>query len=199
MTVPRIQTLLNEMESHRIKFEAFCRSLSEEELARQVPDSPWTVFDYIAHLATIESLINPWFGAMVSVKDIPRADVKPPQPFDLDDWNEAIVATRHERSLDDVLAEAAENRARYTGLLEKMTDDQLDAKVPFGGDRKKIDLPPVLVQFHSILSGIAMHDATHVRDMLRALPERAGDPDLRAWLRDLDLSRVSPEMAARRA
>lgn len=196
--VPRVEAILSEMTDHRARFEAFCRSLTPQELATPVPDSPWTVFDYIAHLGTIELLINRLMGPMVGATDMPRADVPPPQPFDLDDWNEAIVERRHGCTLDEVFAEAAENRERYASVLSKMTDAHLDMSIPFGGDRKKIDLPPVIVPLHTVLAGIAMHDATHTRDILRALPQRR-TPRIDEWLAGLDLSRVSPEMAARRA
>jgi hypothetical protein len=197
--VPRVQAFTDEMADHRVRFEAFCRSLSQEELATPVPNAPWTVFDYIAHLATIEALINPWFGAMVGMPVTPSQEVPPPRPFDLDDWNEAIVARRAGRSLDQIFEEAAANREQYVANLERMTDEQLDSKVPFGGDRRKIDLPPVMVPLHTVLAGIAIHDPMHTRDMLRALPQRADDPGLREWLDGVDLSRIDPEMAARRA
>jgi hypothetical protein len=195
--VPRVQALLDEMADHRVRFEAFCRSLSDRELATQVPGAPWTVFDYIAHLATIEALINPWLGAMVGAPPAGKPEVAPPQPFDLDEWNEAIVARRHGRSLDEIFAEAAQNRERYAENLSKMTDAQVDMKVPFGGDRKAIDLPPVIVPLSSLLTGIALHDVSHTLDILRALPARRAG--IAGWLDSVDFSRMDPEMAARRA
>jgi hypothetical protein len=197
--VPRTEALLAEMAEHRTRFEAFCRSLSAEELARPVPDAPWTVFDYIAHLATIETLINPWMGAMAGVTGIPLPEIAPPQPFDLDDWNGEIVVRRRGRSLDDVFAEAAENRKRYADIVGRLTDEQLDTKVPFGGDRRVIDLPRVMVPLINLLTGIALHDVTHTQDILRALPERREDPLIADWLAGVDMTRVDPEMAARRA
>lgn len=197
--VPRIQALLFEMAEHRARFEAFCRSLTNEELAAPVPDAPWTVADYIAHLATIETLINPWLGAMAGVQDVPRPEVAPPQPFDLDDWNEAIVARRNGRSLDEIFAEAAENRRMYADIIGRLTEEQLDSKIPFGGDRRAIDLPPVMVPLFKVLTGIALHDPMHTHDMLRAIPERRQDPAIEEWLGSVDMSRVPPEMAARRA
>jgi hypothetical protein len=187
------------MAEHRARFEAFCRLLSPEELTTPVPSAPWTVFDYIAHLTTIETLINPWFGAMVGASGIPLPEVAPPQPFDLDDWNEAIVARRQGRSLDELFAEAAANRQRYVEIVSRMTEQQLDTKVPFGGDRRVIDLPPVMVPVISLLTGIALHDPMHTQDILRALPHRRSDAAVSEWLDGLDLSRIDPEMAARRA
>ena len=195
--VPRAQSLLDEMAHHRARFEPFCRSLTPEELAMPIPGAPWTVFDYIAHLATIEALINPWFGAMVGSPTPVSTEVPPPSPFDLDEWNEAIVARRHGRTLDDIFAEAAANRARYIENISKMTDANLDAKIPFGGDRKVINLPPVIVPLSNLLTGIALHDPLHTLDILRAIPHRR--PDIADWLAAIDMSRMDPEMVARRA
>ncbi len=195
--VPRVQALLDEMAEHRVHFKTFCRSLSDEELATPIPNAPWTVFDYIAHLATIEALINPWFGAMVGAPPAGKPEVAPPSPFDLDEWNEAIVERRHGRTLDEIFEEAARNREAYAANLSKMTDAHLDTKVPFGGDRKVINLPPVIVPLSNLLTGIALHDPMHTLDILRALPNRR--PAVAAWLGSIDMSRMDPEMVARRA
>lgn len=194
--VPRAEKLLDEMADHRARFEAFCRTLSPEELGTRVPDSPWTVRDYIAHLSTIETLINPWFGAMAGVTGVPAPDVPPPAPFDLDEWNEAVVANRDGRPLDDIFQEAAENRRRYSEIVSRMTDQHLDTKVPFGGDRKAVDLPPVMVTMVGLLTGITLHDPMHMQDILRALPQRR--QDAAGWLDQVDMSRMDPEMVARR-
>lgn len=197
--VPRVEALLAEMADHRVQFEAFCRSLTPEELATPVPDAPWTVADYIAHLATIEALINPWFGAMAGVSGMPAPEVPPPTPFDLDDWNEAIVTRRASRSLDEIFAEAGENRRRYAEILRVLTDQHLDMEIPFGGDRRAIDLPPVMKPLFTVLTNVALHDPMHTLDMLRAIPHRRDDPGVSDWLAGVDMSRIDPEMAARRA
>ena len=44
-------------DNHRAKFEVFCRSLSDEQLNRQVPSSTWIVKDFISHLATIDGTV----------------------------------------------------------------------------------------------------------------------------------------------
>jgi hypothetical protein len=140
-------------------------------------------------------LINPWLGAMVGVA-VPLPEVAPPSPFDLDDWNEAIVATRRGRPIEEIFEEAAANRERYAEVIGRLTDEQLDMRVPFGGDRRAVDLPPVMVPLINLLTGIALHDPMHTRDMFRALSERRGD--VAEWLNGVDMSRMDPEMAARR-
>ena len=34
------------------------------------------------------------------------------------------------------------------------------------------------------MSGLARHDPIHVADMVKALPERAEEPEIKAWLDD---------------
>ena len=192
----RVQPILDEMARHRERFEAFCRSLSKLELATQVPDTPWTVHGYIAHLCTIDSLISPFFGPMVGIADIPPPDTAVPVPFDIDEWNEAIVPKRAKASLDDLFVEAARHRANYVRVVEALSDAHLDSMVPFGGDRKVIDLPATTVQLESLLWAIALHDPNHTQDILRALPNR--EADVREWLASVDFGRVPEEITARR-
>jgi hypothetical protein len=53
----RTRLVIDEMARHRVQFEHLCRSLTPAELATPIPDSPWNVKDYIAHLCTIDGLI----------------------------------------------------------------------------------------------------------------------------------------------
>jgi DinB superfamily len=193
----RKQAILDEMARHRKRFEAFCRSLSAEELATPVPTTPWTVHGYIAHLATIDSLISPFFARFVGITDIPPPDPPPPVPFDIDEWNEAIVPLRSSASLDELLAEAAGHRANYVRVLEALPDAQFDSMVRFGGDRKAIDLPATEVRLEELLWAIALHDPNHTQDILRALPNR--EPEVRDWLDSTNFSRVPEAITARRA
>ena len=193
----RKQEILDEMARHRERFEAFCRSLTVEELATPVPNTPWTVHGYIAHLATVDSLISPLFARFIVITDIPLPDPPPPVPFDIDEWNEAIVPLRASASLDDLLTEAARHRANYVRVVEALPEAQLDAMVPFGGDRKVIDLPATQVRLEDLLWAIALHDPNHTQDILRALPAR--EPEVRDWLASVDLTRVPEAITARRA
>jgi len=193
----RKQVILDEMARHRERFEAFCRSLTAEEIATPVPTTPWTAHGYIAHLATIDSLISPFFSRFVGITDIPLPDPPPSVPFDIDEWNEAIVPLRASASLDDLLSEAARHRANYVRVLEALPDSQLDAMVPFGGDRKVINLPATQVRLEDLLWAIALHDPNHTQDILRALPSR--EPEVRDWLASAAFARVPEAITARRA
>jgi hypothetical protein len=194
---PRVEALLEEQSRHAAVFEPLVRSLTPAELSEPVPDTPWTVRDYVAHLCTIEALINVPFSAMSGITDVPPPDVPSPQPFDIDDWNHAIVRARVGRSIDELLVERSEHRERYVRALSAMGDTQLDMQIPFGGDRKVIDLPLVMIRLEELLWGIAIHDPMHTDDILRALPERR--EELSHWLDSVDRSRISAEIQARRA
>ena len=197
MTLPRVQAILDEQAQHRARLEGFCRSLTEQELAEQVPGTPWTVHGYVAHLATIDSLISPFLAPLVGIRDVPRPELPPPAPFDIDEWNEAMVPLRAGTSVEELLSEAAKHRAECVRVLSALSDEQLDMIVPFGGDRKVIDLPPTQVRLEDLLWAIALHDPNHTQDILRAIPQR--EPDVRDWLASSDFARIPEEITARRA
>ena len=72
-------------------------------------------------------------------------------------------------SLDDLFAEAARHREHYVRVVSALSDAQLDMMIPFGGDRKVIDLPPTQVRLEDLLWAIALHDPNHTQDILRAI------------------------------
>jgi DinB superfamily len=188
--------ILDEMARHREQFKAFCRSLSPEEMSERVPGSPWTVQDYIAHLCTIDGLLCRFFGPAVAIMDMPPLDVAPPTPFDIDEWNEAAVEKRCGASLEELFDEAVRHRATYIRILEALPEGQMGMMIPFGGDRKVIDLPATTVRLEDLLWSIALHDPNHTRDILRALPNR--EPELREWIASADFERVPAAITDRR-
>jgi len=197
MTSARTQPILDEQVRHRSAFESFCRLLTAEELDEQVPGTPWTVHGYVAHLATIDSMIVPFLAPLVGIAGVPAPEVPPPSPFDIDEWNEAMVPLRAGAPVDELLSEAAKHRAEYVRVLSALSDEQLDMMIPFGGDRKVIDLPPTQVRLEDLLWAIALHDPNHTQDILRAIPQR--EPDVRGWLASSDFARIPEAITARRA
>ncbi len=177
----RARLVSDELARHRVQFEHLCRSLDADELVTVIPGSHWTVKDYIAHLCTIDGLIAAGFSPIVGLS-APPPDVAPPQPFDIDEWNEAIVRKREPVAIDALLNEAAQHRAAMLRAVEAMTDANLDQIIPYGGDRKSLGLQPSMVRFRGLLWGIAIHDPTHTRDILRALPHRAEEAWISEWL-----------------
>lgn len=178
---PRTQLVIDELARHRVQFEYLCRELTPAELATPIPDSHWMVRDYIAHLCTIDSLIASGFAPMAG-QQAPGPIVPAGSPFDIDDWNQDSVRARDWATIDDLLAEAAQHRAQLVRLIEAFTDAHLDLVIPYGGDRKSLNLPPSQVRFGGLLWGIAIHDPTHTRDILRALPRRAEESWIVEWL-----------------
>ncbi|MCI0814939.1 MAG: maleylpyruvate isomerase N-terminal domain-containing protein [Chloroflexi bacterium] len=179
MATARMQKIIDTITDERRRFETFCRSLSDEELARPVPDSTWIVRDFIPHLGTLDTELIRWFeGVANGVPDAIERDADG-RPFQLDNWNDSTVAERREWTLDKIFDEAAANRERLIVTLEKLTDEQTDSVTKMAGDSKR---PPAEVPLKLFLAGWAHHDAVHVADMLKALPERADEPEMRAWM-----------------
>jgi uncharacterized damage-inducible protein DinB len=186
---PRTQLIVDELARHRVQFEHLCRSLSDEELRAAIPQSHWTVRDYIAHLCTIDGLIAAGFGPMVGL-EFPQPEVPLPRPFDIDDWNEAAVRSREGTSIDDLLSEGRMHRERMAAAIGRMTDAELDQVIAYGGDRKTLNLAPSRVRLGGLLWGIAIHDPTHTADILRALPGRQGESWITEWLASVNDSLV---------
>jgi hypothetical protein len=176
-----VQHAADTMTKHRQQFDAFCVSLSEEELARPVPDSTWTVKDFIIHLSQFDEVIAQWMEALKTGRVEAPGRNPDGSTFDVDAYNNARVAERHEWPLDRILAEGAENRAKLAVVMEELEDAHIEQTVQFPGDNKR---DPAQVQFKLFLTGLARHDPIHVADMLKALPERAADPAIAAWMDD---------------
>jgi hypothetical protein len=195
---PRVQLLIDELHRHRNQFEVFCRSLTDDELAAVVPNSPWTVKDYIAHLATIDGLIAYSFQAAVGRSDIPPMDVPPTEPMDIDDWNALIVPARRDKSVEELLAEAAKHREAMVGCWALLGDEQLDSTIMFGA-RKATGLPDVPVPLRAVLWAISVHDPNHTSDMLRAIPHKKEVPFVREWIATSHYEDIHPDITARRS
>jgi hypothetical protein len=185
----RARLITDELARHRVQFEHLCHDLTEAELATPIPGSHWTVWDYVAHLCTIDGLIAAAFSPTVGLS-APPADPPLPAPFDIDEWNDAAVQSRRGRSVDRLLAEARAHRERMSAAIERMTDADLDRIIDYGGDRKSLNLPPSKVRFGGLLWGIAIHDPTHTQDIARALPHRAEQPWVAEWLASVNDSLV---------
>lgn len=181
MSSETIERLAKRFRANRERFEAFCRSLSEEELARPVPNSTWQVKDFVSHLGTLDTLLTRQFRSFASGTPETIGQNADGIPFDIDKWNDAEVEKRRGWALEQILEEASENRKVFLEALSQLTDEQIELTMHFTGDNKR---DPVDVPFKLFLSGLARHDSIHVADMIKALPERAGDPELQAWLDD---------------
>jgi hypothetical protein len=164
---------------NRRRLEAFCYSLSEEQLMRPVPDSTWVVRDFAAHLDTLDTALLRWFGGVAQGGQADSGRGADGAPFDVDAFNDAQVIERRAWPLARIFAEAHENRRQLIEMMSELTDEQIEKPMHFAGDAKSSagDLPLKL-----FLAGWAQHDPIHVADMVKALPERASDPEIVAWL-----------------
>jgi len=171
--------IIDSIRGHREKFERFCRSLSDEELSRPVPDSTWTLKDFVSHLATLDPELARTFEAAAAGHPEDAGRNADGSPFDLDGYNDARVAERRDWPLERILAEAADNRVALIETLERLTDEEISRAMHFQGDAKR---SPAQLPLKAFLLGWSLHDPIHVADMLKALPERADDPELAGWL-----------------
>ncbi len=186
---PDVAVVIAGLDADRAKFETFCRSLSLEELARPVPNSTWIVKDFISHLATIDKTVEVMFRSVhAGTQGAPREGSG--LAGGIDTWNDKQVADRREKSVDQILAEAAATRASIEDAMAQFTQSDLDYEMSFGGDSKR---PPSKVQMGQYLRGWAKHDPMHAVDMMRAVPERQS-PELEAWFDDPAIRRYQAAM-----
>lgn len=176
-----ITGIVDSIRGHRERFERFCRSLSEEELSRPVPDSTWVVKDFISHLTSLDPELERTFRAAADGRPDDATRTADGQPFDLDGHNEHCIIERRDWSVERILEEAAANRDALIESMERFSDEQIGQDMAFNGDAKR---SPARLPLRAFLLGWTRHDAIHVADMLKALPERAADAELVAWLDD---------------
>ena len=163
---------------NRRRFEAFCLSLSDEQLGRSVPDSAWIVKDFASHLATLDVTFANYVESVEAGGKIDLSRDTSGGSFDLDQWNDAQVEQRRTWSIQDIFVEAATNRARLIKTMEGLTEEQIARPMHFTDPKRgEADFP-----LKAFLIGWAQHDPIHVADMMKALPELSGDEALASWL-----------------
>jgi hypothetical protein len=168
--------VITQIIENRSKFEEFCFSLSDEELDRPVPESTWFVRDYAAHLATLDPGMTLLFEATVRNE---RMTTPEGGTFDVDAHNEPLVTARRALTMAQVFEEARPKRAALIELLRGITDAETQHQMWFEADAKRA---AGQIPFGLFLAGWAWHDPIHVADMLRGLPERSADAEVKAWL-----------------
>ena len=157
---------------NRATFNAICRDLSEDELTRTIPASHWRVRDYIAHLASIDSWVGTWFSAWADGREFTFRNADG-TPVDIDAWNESRIIERKSAALEILLEEAANHRTRIERTMARFDAELLARPFSFRGAK---------ITFLRYLQLWVAHDPAHTADMLKALPERATDPAITAWL-----------------
>lgn len=175
-----VAAILQELDVHRARFIVFCRALGAEELAFPVPGSDWLVRDFIAHLATIDEPVSAMFRAMQAPQDDAGSNAEAREPWDVDRWNQRRVEERRDRTVDQLLAEAAEQRVALRKVLAQFDGVSLGRTLHFGGDARR---PPADIEMRRYLQGWCKHDPMHAVDMLRALPARR-TPLVEQWIAD---------------
>lgn len=176
---PDVEAVITELDAHRARFKQFCRSLSDEELERDVPKSTWKVRDFIAHLGTIDGPVGQMFRSVHAGED-PGIRSTDGARFDVDDWNEGRIQERRNLNVEELLAEAAIARARLRNDLAALDAEDLAKNLKFQGDARR---PPAEYPLGLYIRGWCKHDPMHAMDMARALPEKR-TPELESWFDD---------------
>lgn len=176
--IDHVAKVVETIVENRRRFEAFCLSLSDEETMRPVPGSTWVVKDFASHLATLDTLMTRYLTSIAAGGALDMGRDADGAPFDLDPWNDAQVAERRSWPMARIFAEAAPNRAALIEALGALGEAEIARPMHFR-DSKRGEAEFPLAAF---LVGWAQHDPIHAADMLKALPERAADAEIQAWV-----------------
>jgi hypothetical protein len=175
---PSVEQIVPVIVENRRRFQEFCLSLSEEELALPVPDSSWIVKDFASHLDTLDTLFDGFVATLQAGGTVDMTRGADGAAFDLDAWNDAQVAERRNWSIQRIFEEAAANRERLIAAIGGLDDEQISRNMHFSDPKRgAADFP-----LKAFLVGWAQHDPIHVADMIKALPERAADEAVKSWL-----------------
>jgi hypothetical protein len=167
-----VESVAAEADANRATYEAFCRSLSKQELETVIPGMTWRVKDYISHLASIDLFVADWFEHQADGKPWrPRGDDG--GPFNIDTWNEERIKERRDASLDELFKEAAELRGRLWAAVDRFSPEVLNQAFDFRGNN---------ITFLRYLQLWVAHDPAHTLDMLKGLRESRRDEAMKAWL-----------------
>src|SRR3989454_9386748 len=98
-----VQLVVRTIREQRERFEAFCRSLSEEELERPVPNSTWIVKDFLSHLGSLDPTMTQLFEATAAGHPEEATLTSDGSPFDIDALNDGLVAERRSWPLERIL------------------------------------------------------------------------------------------------
>ncbi len=173
MVETRIQAVIQRANANRAVFEDFCRSLTAEELGQAVPETPWCVKDYIAHLASIDIYVADWFEHVIRAERF-RPSNPDGTPFNIDTWNQTMVDDRAEAAVEELLTEAAAHRSRLWKAVEAMPAEVRESSFNFRGNQ---------TSYVRYLELWTAHDPAHTVDMLRGLPGGRRDA-VDSWLRE---------------
>ena len=167
-----VEPIVREADANRATYEAFCRSLSDGELETVIPGMTWRVKDYLAHLASIDIYVSEWFEHQADGKRW-RPTLEDGAPFNIDVWNEARIVERRDASVEELITEAATHRARLWAAVDRFSPEVLATTFPFHGND---------TTFLRYLQLWVAHDPAHTADMLKGLPGRRDETDLREWM-----------------
>jgi len=187
---PDVAEVMQELDAHRARFIAFCRALTDEELERQVPQSEWLVRDFIAHLATIDRPVAAMFSTIQEGRQQGGGGEADRDRWDVDRFNQGKVEERRQRTIAEILTEAAAERVRLRKVLGALQEETLSRTLHFGGDARR---SAAEIELRSYLRGWCKHDPMHAVDMLRALPERR-TPLIEQWIDDPVIASYQAQM-----
>jgi len=141
------ESLLHALDDARERVDAAIASVPDAAWDEVIHtgDGAWTRRQLLAHMAAndLRQLIRIRVGAGIPLPSDPE-DYE--AQADVHTWNQARVAERANRSIEDLRLELRINRDRLIALLIGLTNEQRDRKMPFRGQPTPLtDMVPTLL------------------------------------------------------
>ncbi|MBE2200398.1 MAG: DinB family protein [Anaerolinea sp.] len=153
------QALLMQLQTTRQELMALLAGCTETMWGTAVyaETSDWTLTDLLRHLTGAESSMT---KLMALIRD---GGEGVPEDFDLNRWNARVVQKSQEKTVPNLLAEMAHNRASLLSFIESLSDDDWDKKGRHGSGQ--------ILSIAQICQLIADHETSHMQDIRAILGE----------------------------
>jgi hypothetical protein len=153
----RKEELLGKLERVRGALLDLVGTIEGDKWQQQVfsESDEWQVSDLLRHVVSAEQSMTRL------VENIREGGEGASPDFDLTRWNARGVQKARQKSVEELTAELAQNRAYLLGVIESLGEDDWDKKGRHGSLR--------IMTIEEILHLIADHEERHMEDIQRAV------------------------------
>ena len=153
----RRQAVIRKLEKVRGSLLDMVGTIEEEGWSRPVfsESAEWQVSDLLRHVVSAEHSMTRL------IENIRDGGEGASAEFDLTRWNASRVQKAKTKSIGDLTADLAQNRAYLLKLIDNLEDEDLDKKGRHGSLR--------IMSIEEILHLIADHEQRHMGDIKRAV------------------------------
>ncbi|MFZ0545968.1 MAG: DinB family protein [Candidatus Promineifilaceae bacterium] len=153
----RKEVVLEKLERVRASLLDLVGTIEDEQWERKVfsEEEAWRVSDLLRHVVSAEHSMTRL------IENIRDGGEGASPDFDLMRWNASRVQKAIQKSVSDLTADLAKNRTYLLGVIQNLSEDDLDKKGRHGSMR--------IMSIEEILHLIADHEEHHMGDIQQAI------------------------------